>query len=378
LTRLEKTIKRVAMTTPALVAVALSLLAPAQAAEAPTPPADAAAADDAQAEGEEGDGYVSPFANDAPEEPKKPVALPEPAPAPEYIAPPAAVDQLNYADHLFLDGDWYRSIGEYRRFLYQVRGRGQEAPRAALAVGEALLRGTQYDAAGRQLDGVAQRTSSLQLRRTALFGAARAYLLDGRPELAKPRFRLISQEEGAPLFVCEESTWLLAWGHFDAGELEVALAIFEQIAAGGGRHALDAQGIVAKLKTKESLPTKNPLLAGALSLIPGLGHLYLGQVGVASTSAAWNALFIMAAAIAFLQGNWGPAIILTVFELGWYTGGIFGAMAGAYRHNRDVVRNWRDEILSDYGATRDIPDMHLFQGRNDAPPGSLVRFGGAF
>jgi tetratricopeptide (TPR) repeat protein len=376
------------MTAPALVAVVLGLVAPAQAQDAPPAAAPAAEAADAASvptDGEKADGeaegdageYVSPF-DSAPEAPKKPVALPEPAPAPEYIAPPEAVDQLNYADHLFLDGDWYRSIGEYRRFLYQVRGRGQDAPRAALAVGEALLRGNQYDAAGRQLDGVAQRTSSLQLRRTALFGAARAYLLDGRPELAKPRFRLISQEEAAPLFVREESTWLLAWGHFDAGELEIALAIFEQIAAGGGRHALDAQGIVAKLKTKETLPTKNPLLAGALSLIPGLGHLYLGQVGVASTSAAWNALFIIAAGIAFLQGNWGPAIILTVFELGWYTGGIFGAMAGAYRHNRDVVRNWRDEILSDYGATRDIPDMHLFQGRNDAAPGSLVRFGGAF
>lgn len=343
---------------------------------ASTPPAssptDAAPADD----------YVSPFDDDsaatAPAEPETPAAMPAPTPVPEYVTPAPAVDQLHYADHLFLDGDWYRAISEYRRFLYQVKGRGQEAPRAAMAVGEALLRGNQYDAAGRQLDGVAQRTSSLELRRSALFGAGRAYLLDSRPELAKPRFRLIAQDAEAPLFLREEAAWLLAWGHFDAGELDMALALFEQVGTAGGRHALDAQGIVAKLKSRDQLPQKNPLLAGALSIIPGLGHLYLGQIGVASTSAAWNALFIFAAALAWFQGQWGPALILTVFELGWYAGGIFGAVAGAYRHNRDVVRNWRDEILADYGATRELPDMYLFQGRNDAQPGNLVRFGGGF
>lgn len=368
------------MLRPLLLVFSVASTAWAQAgAPAGAPPEGAEAG---EAAGEEG--YVSPFSDDgaAPtdDEAAAPPALitPQAPVAPVWETPPVAADTLHYADHLFLDGDWYRAISEYRRFLYQVKGRGQEAPRAAMAVGEAFLRGEQYDAAGRQLDGVAQRTSSMELRRTALFGAGRAYLLDGRPELSKPRFRLLSEDAEAPLFLREEATWLLAWGHFDAGELEMALALFEQVAAGGGRYAMNAQGVVAKLKTKDELSTKNPILAGALSIIPGLGHIYLGQIGVGTTSMAWNGLFIIAAALAWLQGQWGPALVLTVFELGWYAGGIFGAVAGAYKHNRDVVRNWRDEILADYGAGRDMPDMYMFQGRNDTPPGSLARFGGAF
>lgn len=291
---------------------------------------------------------------------------------------PEARDRLAFADHLFLDGDWYRSISEYRRYLYTVKGRGPEAPRAAMAIGEALLRGEQYDAAARQLDGVAQRTSDTGLRNAALFGSGRAYLLDGRPEFAKPRFRLISEDTAAEMDLREEASWLLAWGHFDAGELDMARELFMAIANGGGRHAEAAKGVVASLDEKDSLPTKNILLAGALSLIPGLGHFYLGQWGIGITSLGWNGLFIVACVLAWVQGQWGPAIVLTLLELGWYSGGIFGAISGAYRHNRDAVRNWRDRILADYGETRDLPIMDTFAGRHDARPGSLVRLGGSF
>jgi len=308
---------------------------------------------------------------------EEPAETPAPPPAP-FVETEASREVLAFADHLFLDGDWYRSISEYRRYLYTVKGRGPEAPRAAMAIGEALLRGEQYDAAARQLDGVAQRTSDTGLRNAALFGSGRAYLLDGRPEFAKPRFRLISEDTAAEMDLREEASWLLAWGHFDAGELDMARELFMAIANGGGRHAETAKGVVASLDEKDSLPTKNILLAGALSLIPGLGHFYLGQWGIGITSLGWNGLFIVACVLAWVQGQWGPAIVLTLLELGWYSGGIFGAISGAYRHNRDAVRNWRDRILADHGETRDLPIMDTFAGRHDARPGSLVRLGGSF
>lgn len=314
----------------------------------------------------------------APKDSPAPVSSPAPTPPAASAPDPRAAETLDFADHLFLDGDWYRSITEYRRFLFQVKGRGSEAPRAALAIGEALLRGEQWDAAGRQLDGVAQRASALSLRRTALFGAGRAYLLDGRPELAKPRFRLLVDDEGTPSTLRQEAAWLLAWGHFDAGELEEAYRYFSAIAQAGGAHAQDAQGVAEALLDRDALETKDPVLAGALSLIPGLGHFYLGRWGVGLTSLVWNAVFIFATVQAWLTGQWGVAVVLTVFELGWYAGGVFGAVAGAYRHNRDAVRNWRDDILLRYGATRELPPMHVFDDEREALPGTLIRFGGTF
>jgi hypothetical protein len=295
-----------------------------------------------------------------------------PAPAP---APEDAGLALRFADHLFGDGDYYRAITEYRRYLWLSRGRGDEAPRAALAIGEALARGEQWDAAGRQFDGVASRTTNDELRRAALFGAARAYLEDGRPELAKPRFRLLSTDESADSSLQMQSRLLLAWGHFDAGELDKARELFQSIATSSTPWAVQAQGVVDAIDRKGSLAMKDPLVAALLSVVPGGGHMYLGQWATGVTALAWNTLFIVAAVSAWLSGDWGIAAVLTFAELGWYSGSVFGAVAGAFRHNRDLVRNWRDETLATYGAARLFPETSSV---GDAPPGSLVRFRGSF
>ena len=332
-----------------VVAAAIATQAPAAPAAAPAAPATEPASAEA--------------AVDAPAEPA-PTVLSDSDAA-------LASHSLHYGDHLFLDGDWYRSISEYRRFLFLVKGTGADAERAAMAIGEALLRGEQWDAAGRQLDGIAQRAGRLELRHQALFGAGRAYLLDQRPELAKPRFRLLVEDGGTEPQLKSEATWLLAWGHFDAGELDEARAYFQAVVDARGRHADEAKGVLAALDGYTKLESKDPLLAGALALIPGLGHVYLGQWGIALTSATWNGMFIFAAVSAWLAGDWGIATVLTLVELGWYAGGVFGAVAGAYRFNRDAVRNWRDEALASYGMSRELPALHDVGG---ALPGTLVRF----
>lgn len=281
---------------------------------------------------------------------------------------------LHFADHLFLDGDYYRAISEYRRYLFATKGRGDEAPRAAMAIGEALLRGEQLDAAGRQLDGVATRTLDLKLRREALFGSGLAYLEDNRPEMAKPRFRLIVEDKDTDPATALHARWLLAWGHFDAGELDKAREVFSVLAA-QGVFAQEAAGVVAALDAKTKLELKDPLVAALLSIIPGAGHLYLGQWATGVTSLAWNALFIAAAVSAWISGDWGVAIVLTFLELGWYSGSMFGAVAGAYRHNRDVIRNWRDEVVMKYGTRRELPELNAV---DRAPPGTFIRFQGTF
>ncbi len=373
-----------------MIAIATALFLSAAPAAADTPAHDAAPAGKAPAAPAPADKAAAvPAADGAATDASAPATSDAPAPAPSDAAPPPAtsavapapeptaeqLQTLAFADHLFRDGDWYRAITEYRRYLWQVKGVGNEAERAALAIGEALARGEQWDAAGRQLDGVAQRAGTIDLRQAALFGAGRAYLLDNRPELAKPRFRLLVEDGGTPKTLKVQSRWLLAWGHFDAGELDQARVYFQELADQKGMHAKDALGIVKAIDAKDDVELKDPLLAGVLSIVPGLGHFYLGQWGTGVTSLVWNSLFIFAAASAWLTGDFAVAAVLTVFELGWYAGGVFGAVAGAYRHNRDAVKNWRDDVLARYGQTREIPDMHDV---DKAPPGTLIRFGGAF
>lgn len=283
---------------------------------------------------------------------------------------PQSAEVLAFADHLLLDGDYYRAITEYRRYLFLERGRGPQSPRAALAIGEALLRGGQYDAAGRQFDGIAVRALDVGLKHTALYGAAKSYLYDGRPEMAKPRLRMIAEDPAASAALKEEATWLLAWGHFDAGELALAEQIFRDIAKQDGVRAQSAAAAAEKLGTEDEIEFKDPAWAGVLSVVPGGGHFYLGQWGVGTASLIWNGLFIYATTSAVLSQDYGTAAVLGSFELGWYAGGIFGAVSGAYKQNRDAVRNWRDDVLQSHATARDLPNMRLLPP--EIAPGTLL------
>src|SRR5947207_2663529 len=71
-------------------------------------------------------------------------AAPVAEPAPEVTT---GEDDLDFGDHLFDDGDYYRAVTEYRRYLWRTKGRGEYAPRVAMAIGEAYLRGAQYESA---------------------------------------------------------------------------------------------------------------------------------------------------------------------------------------------------------------------------------------
>ncbi|MFH1809224.1 MAG: hypothetical protein ABIJ09_10805 [Pseudomonadota bacterium] len=275
---------------------------------------------------------------------------------------------LDYGDHLFRDGDYYRAIGEYRRYLYLTRGLGDDAQRVALAIGEAYLRARQLDAAASQFESVARRTHGQQ-RGVALVSAARAALLDDKPLLAS-RWLADAREhaQGDPVLL-DEAMFLLGWARLGERDYDAARAAFAAIAAGQGPRKATAASVVAQLDQRDQLEQKNPLIAGALSLIPGLGHIYLGQWAVGVAALSWNALFIFATGWSIYTGEWGVAAVLAVFELSWFSGTMFGALNGAFRHNQDVVANWQDEIVGGFGRSRELGDVAEATGR----PGALPR-----
>lgn len=95
------------------------------------------------------------------------------------------------------------------------------------------------------------------------------------------------------------------------------------------------------------LPRKRPALAGALSIIPGLGHLYIEEYGSALVAAVWNGAFIWAFVDSVRSKKYGQATLIGVVEFVWYSGTIFGAVAGAHRFNRDARRIVEEGIIAD-------------------------------
>src|SRR5262249_23696425 len=69
------------------------------------------------------------------------------------------------------------------------------------------------------------------------------------------------------------------------------------------------------------------------AFLPGAGYLYIGQRTSAFTAFFLNSLFIVAAYEFFHHGHTAGGIITTVFEAGWYFGGIYGVGLEAKYYN---------------------------------------------
>jgi len=312
--------------------------------------------------------------------PETPPAAPpvEPAPPPAVVtdepvntlAADSAAEALAFGDHLFEDGDYYRAVTEYRRYLFKTRGLGTDASRVALAIGEAYLRGAQYEAAAQQFDTVADRPGDDGGRAVASISSARAYLLDDRPLLARPRARRIFQDDAMHPSLRSEAGMLLALSYVQGENYGKARSLLMDSKLLNGQRAPLAKALLKALQDRENLPQKNPLLAFVLALVPGMGHFYLGQWAVGITALLWNGLFIAGALDAWIQRSWGVAIILTLLELTFYAGSVFGAVSGAFKYNRDQELNWRDQVRAQYEGVLRLQDPLA-----GTAPGSLVRFG---
>jgi len=93
---------------------------------------------------------------------------------------------------------------------------------------------------------------------------------------------------------------------------------------------------------------KSVALAQTLNaLLPGAGYLYIGQRTSAFTAFLLNGLFIFAAYEFFHNGHTAGGIITTLFESGWYFGGIYGAGEEAKYYNERVYERNASCILND-------------------------------
>ena len=95
----------------------------------------------------------------------------------------------------------------------------------------------------------------------------------------------------------------------------------------------------------QEIPQKSPATAGALAaILPGSGHLYCERYRDAVIAFLLNGAFIWGMVEAFEQKDYVVGGILTFFELGWYSGNIYSAVAGAHKYNRGKKQEYLDHL----------------------------------
>ncbi|WP_221250345.1 tetratricopeptide repeat protein [Desulfuromonas versatilis] len=267
------------------------------------------------------------------------------APLPVAHAGEAALESgHSFADALFAEGDYYRAITEYKRFLHHHPA-SPLAPGAALRIGECFVAGERWEQAEAALRQAARKYPDTPEAGSALELLAEIPYRRGQFELARQRFAELAEAAPNPARR-QAARYRGAWSLIEQDRF--AQARTELL----GTDRPEATALAGELARAESLPRKSPRLAGGLSaLLPGSGQLYVGRPRDAGLAFALNAAFLLGALEAFDNGNEVVGGILLFFEAGWYTGNIFNAANHAHRFNRDRREELKQELRGAYGVS---------------------------
>jgi tetratricopeptide (TPR) repeat protein len=251
----------------------------------------------------------------------------------------------DFARKLYDQGQYYQAANEYQRFIFLFPN-DPKVPAAELQVGRCYLYTGKSDKAYNQLIRVFKERAAEPAGRQALIEAV--MILEKQERYSEAIYWLLRFVEHYP----EDETidaiyYRLAWLYINRGEYEVALATLARIPPGSSLYT-EAMSLAQSLEQRPDMAIRSPKLAGALSIVPGAGHLYVGRPGQAAASFVLNALFIGGAIVAFENDSPVLGSILVFFELGWYQGGIRSAMAAAREVNEQFERQYRQELKNRY------------------------------
>ncbi|MFH1626339.1 MAG: tetratricopeptide repeat protein [Pseudomonadota bacterium] len=242
------------------------------------------------------------------------------------------VSQFNLARQFFDDGDYYRAITEYKRFIYYFP-ESSLLEMAYFKIGEAYFKGKKWKQAIHAFERLRKEFPRGMLTDRSYYLSGMASFYENDYDSSRRQFRnLISSFPESELLddaelqiamsYVEEEKWLAASESFRAISEESELYPF-------------AQNFTSGLEEIDKLPLKSPGLAGTLAAaVPGSGHFYTGRKRDGTVAFLLNTAFIWGAVESYDNENYALAGILTFFELGWYFGNIYSAVSSAHKYNK--------------------------------------------
>jgi len=250
--------------------------------------------------------------------------------------------QMGLGDYFFADGDYYRAITEYQRFLFFFPA-SLRAEEARWKIASSYFQGKKWDEALSAADELLKRHPSSPW-------AAEAILLKGRCWMEKKEFsqarhyftRAKEVSPGSP--AAQEAQWQSAVSYLLEQRWKEAAAEFRRVDRESKLYPR-AERWAQGMDRIEEVPQKSPVTAGVLAaVLPGAGHLYDERYRDAGIAFALNAAFIWGMVESFKRENYVVGGILTFFEIGWYSGNIYSAISSAHKYNRNKKKEYLDGL----------------------------------
>ena len=256
-----------------------------------------------------------------------------------------SADQLvEFAERLMREGEYFRAITEYRRFLFYY----PDDPRRAIVhfrIGLALYRGQSYKEALQTFREVAQQYPGTSYGKQAWLWQGESLLQQAQYEAAEQVYTEILRQ--SPYNdVGQQARYQRGWTLLYRRQWQAASMQFQQVTPESSLYQ-GAQRLAEETLDAEHLSRKSPLVAGLLSgILPGSGQLYSGRVGDALLAFFLNSLFVVGIIQAITHGELAVAGGLSFFEAGWYAGSVYGAISGVHKQNRYAVETFLRNLES--------------------------------
>lgn len=250
----------------------------------------------------------------------------------------SAQQLLKFAEQLMREGEFFRAITEYRRFLFTYPASPQQAF-VHFRLGIALYRGQRYEEALSTFRDLAQRYPDSPYAKQALLWQGESLMRQSQYTAAEQTYREISRTAQSEK-TRQHAYYQLGWSLLYQRQWHHASSQFQRVTSESNLYQA-AQRLATEVKKGQELPRKSPWTAGILSgLLPGSGQLYNGRAGDALLAFFLNALFVAGIVETINQNELAIAGVLSFFEAGWYAGNLYSAINGAHKHNRHATETF--------------------------------------
>ncbi|MBW1989305.1 MAG: tetratricopeptide repeat protein [Deltaproteobacteria bacterium] len=254
----------------------------------------------------------------------------------------SAQEQLSFAQRLLDQGEYYRAVTEFSRFLHFFQDT-EKADRALYGLGMAYLSGGKAGKAEQAFVDLSQQYPDSPLALKALILACGARVAGGAPEQGEACLSALAESENPSL--AAPARYYLGFVRARLGEFDKARQAFASTDMEGGG-PFRVPGVSSALDPADNLPYKNPTAAGVLAAMPGAGHAYLGRYQDAAMALFVNAAFAVATWQAFDEDLWALGALTGTVGLGFYAGSIHGAVTGAKKHNDRVTAQFAESLAA--------------------------------
>jgi len=250
---------------------------------------------------------------------------------------------LAFATSLFEEGDYYRSISEFKRYKFTT------ADSASLCSVDFMM-GLSYFNAQQWTDAYASFYKISETKRCSFLADAAVYKIGEslfqQAEYQSSAARFASMQfPGDSLDFSARARAMEGWCYLKLRDFPQAIEVYRRLMSSNGRdqYGTCSASLVSYLKNHDRIPRRSPALTGLMSVVlPGAGQMYCKRYADGALALVINGALGYIAYNSYQKEYYAGEIIAAYFGLVFYGGNIYAARAAAHRFNQHAEESFLD------------------------------------